>query len=131
MSSFQLCANGILLLAANILGLASYLLSDKQQRRAFLETRQSLEMKMLMEEQSDEQVKYKLLLMKKGREFPRRNLRDVMDHGGATPDSFFTEPLYRSLHALQHPPFLGVTFPLSSPCLKKHSTFHLSSMRDL
>lgn len=46
----------LLLLAANILGLTSYFLSDKQQRRAFLETRQSLEMKMLIEEQSAEQV---------------------------------------------------------------------------
>jgi hypothetical protein len=45
-----------LLLTANLLGLTSYYLADKQQRRAFLETRQSLEMKLVIEEQSAEQV---------------------------------------------------------------------------
>jgi hypothetical protein len=43
-------------LTANLLGLTSYYLADKQQRRAFLETRQSLEMKLVIEEQSTEQV---------------------------------------------------------------------------
>jgi len=49
-------ANCFLLLTANLLGLTSYYLADKQQRRAFLETRQSLEMKLVIEEQSTEQV---------------------------------------------------------------------------
>ena len=49
-------ANCLLLLTANLLGLTSYYLADKQQRRAFLETRQSLEMKLVIEEQSTEQV---------------------------------------------------------------------------
>ncbi|CAH2003000.1 unnamed protein product [Acanthoscelides obtectus] len=40
---FQHMANAILLVTANILGLTSYLVEDKQQRKAFLETRQSLE----------------------------------------------------------------------------------------
>jgi hypothetical protein len=53
---FQQVSNSILLLTANILGLTSYLVEDKQQRRAFLETRQSLEMKLVIEEQSAEQV---------------------------------------------------------------------------
>jgi adenylate cyclase 3 len=53
----QVGANCALLLATNVLGLTSYFLSDKQQRRAFLETRQSLEVKLLIEEQSAEQVK--------------------------------------------------------------------------
>lgn len=53
----QLATNSVLLLASNCLGLLSYFLADKQQRTAFLETRQCLEMKMVIEEQSTEQVK--------------------------------------------------------------------------
>ncbi|KAL0274464.1 UNVERIFIED_CONTAM: hypothetical protein PYX00_006878 [Menopon gallinae] len=59
----QLCANLCLLLAANILGITTYFLSDKQQRQAFLETRQSLEMKMLIEEQSAEQERLLLSVL--------------------------------------------------------------------
>ncbi|CAH0556773.1 unnamed protein product [Brassicogethes aeneus] len=51
----QHVSNCILLLTSNILGLTSYLVEDKQQRRAFLETRQSLEVKLVIEEQSTEQ----------------------------------------------------------------------------
>ncbi|KAL4135048.1 hypothetical protein QTP88_006710 [Uroleucon formosanum] len=51
-----LATNSVLLLASNCLGLLSYFLADKQQRTAFLETRQCLEMKMIIEEQSTEQV---------------------------------------------------------------------------
>lgn len=53
----QLATNAVLLLASNCLGLLSYFLADKQQRTAFLETRQCLEMKMVIEEQSAEQVR--------------------------------------------------------------------------
>lgn len=53
---FQHTANCILLLTANALGLTSYFVEEKQQRRAFLETRQSLEVKLVIEEQSAEQV---------------------------------------------------------------------------
>jgi hypothetical protein len=56
LSLLQVIANCLLLLTANLLGLTSYYLADKQQRRAFLETRQSLEMKLVIEEQSAEQV---------------------------------------------------------------------------
>jgi hypothetical protein len=52
----QVIANCLLLLTANLLGLTSCYLADNQQRRAFLETRQSLEMKLVIEEQSAEQV---------------------------------------------------------------------------
>jgi len=48
-------------LASNCLGLLSYFLADKQQRTAFLETRQCLEMKMVIEEQSTEQEKKKIV----------------------------------------------------------------------
>ncbi|KAF0769213.1 Uncharacterized protein FWK35_00012933 [Aphis craccivora] len=52
----HLATNSVLLLASNCLGLLSYFLADKQQRTAFLETRQCLEMKMVIEEQSTEQI---------------------------------------------------------------------------
>nr|CAD7400967.1 unnamed protein product [Timema cristinae] len=57
-SDTEIAANCLLLLTANLLGLTSYYLADKQQRRAFLETRQSLEMKLVIEEQSAEQFSH-------------------------------------------------------------------------
>ncbi|XP_019870532.2 adenylate cyclase type 3 isoform X2 [Aethina tumida] len=51
----QHVSNFILLFTTNLLGLTLYLVDDKQQRRAFLETRQSLQMKLVIEEQSTEQ----------------------------------------------------------------------------
>lgn len=54
----QTVANVILLLTANFLGLTSFYIEDRQQRNAFLETRQCLEMKLVIEEQSAEQVSY-------------------------------------------------------------------------
>ncbi|KAF7284873.1 adenylate cyclase 3 [Rhynchophorus ferrugineus] len=59
----QHTANLILLLTSNILGLTSYLVEDKQQRRAFLETRQSLEVKLVIEEQSAEQERLLLSVL--------------------------------------------------------------------
>ncbi|KAG8322316.1 Adenylate cyclase type 3 [Homalodisca vitripennis] len=49
-------ANVLLLLTANLLGLTSFYIEDRQQRTAFLETRQCLEMKLVIEEQSAEQL---------------------------------------------------------------------------
>ncbi|XP_026816206.1 adenylate cyclase type 3 [Rhopalosiphum maidis] len=59
----QLATNSVLLLASNCLGLLSYFLADKQQRTAFLETRQCLEMKMVIEEQSTEQERLLLSVL--------------------------------------------------------------------
>ncbi|KAK5646340.1 hypothetical protein RI129_004804 [Pyrocoelia pectoralis] len=59
----QHASNCILLLTANILGLTSYFVEDKQQRRAFLETRQSLEVKLVIEEQSAEQERLLLSVL--------------------------------------------------------------------
>ncbi|XP_060518105.1 adenylate cyclase type 3 [Cylas formicarius] len=59
----QHVANVVLLITSNILGLTSYLLEDKQQRRAFLETRQSLEVKLVIEEQSAEQERLLLSVL--------------------------------------------------------------------
>jgi hypothetical protein len=52
----QIGANIILLIMTNLMGLVSFYLSDKKQRRAFIDTRQSLEMKLVIEEQAREQV---------------------------------------------------------------------------
>ncbi|XP_030766881.1 adenylate cyclase type 3 [Sitophilus oryzae] len=59
----QHISNLVLLLTSNILGLTSYLVEDKQQRRAFLETRQSLEVKLVIEEQSAEQERLLLSVL--------------------------------------------------------------------
>ncbi|KAJ8975524.1 hypothetical protein NQ317_008519 [Molorchus minor] len=56
-------SNCILLITANLLGLTSFLVEDKQQRRAFLETRQSLEVKLVIEEQSAEQERLLLSVL--------------------------------------------------------------------
>lgn len=48
--------NGILMATAAVIGLLCYFLGEAKQRRAFLEAKQSLEVKMVIEEQSAEQV---------------------------------------------------------------------------
>lgn len=53
---FQQVANILLLIAATLIGLLCYFLAEAKQRRAFLEAKQGLEVKMLIEEQSAEQV---------------------------------------------------------------------------
>lgn len=59
----QHMANILLLLTANVLGLTAYFVEEKQQRRAFLETRQSLEVKLVIEEQSAEQERLLLSVL--------------------------------------------------------------------
>lgn len=53
----QQIANGILMATAAAIGLLFYFLGETKQRRAFLEAKQSLEVKMVIEEQSAEQVR--------------------------------------------------------------------------
>ena len=53
----QLIGGLLLGLGAILLGLMSYFFADRKHRRAFLETRQSLEMKMVIEDESKEQVR--------------------------------------------------------------------------
>lgn len=48
----------MLLATAAMVGLMCYFLGEAKHRRAFLEAKQSLEVKMVIEEQSAEQVKY-------------------------------------------------------------------------
>lgn len=52
----QQIANGILMATAAAVGLLFYFLGETKQRRAFLEAKQSLDVKMVIEEQSAEQV---------------------------------------------------------------------------
>lgn len=52
----QQIANSVLLATAALIGLLCYFLGEAKQRRAFLEARKSLEVKMVIEEQSAEQV---------------------------------------------------------------------------
>uniref|UniRef100_A0ABD2WWJ3 Adenylate cyclase type 3 n=1 Tax=Trichogramma kaykai TaxID=54128 RepID=A0ABD2WWJ3_9HYME len=54
---------GTLCFCAGVLGDASYLLSEFQQRRAFLETKSSLEVQMMIEEQSMEQERLLLSVL--------------------------------------------------------------------
>lgn len=58
MSNLQQGANMVLMLSAAGVGLLCYFLGEAKQRRAFLEAKKSLEVKMLIEEQSAEQVKF-------------------------------------------------------------------------
>ncbi|XP_044726976.1 adenylate cyclase type 3-like [Chrysoperla carnea] len=60
---YQIAVNCVLLIVANILGLTSYFLDERQQRGAFTETRQSLEVKLVIEEQSAEQERLLLSVL--------------------------------------------------------------------
>lgn len=53
---FQQTANVLLILTAALIGLLCYILGEAKHRRAFVEAKQSLEVKTLIEEQSAEQV---------------------------------------------------------------------------
>ena len=48
----QILANVFLYLCAIVVGIMSYYMADRKHRKAFLEARQSLEVKMNLEEQS-------------------------------------------------------------------------------
>ncbi|ERL86622.1 hypothetical protein D910_04029, partial [Dendroctonus ponderosae] len=56
-------ATGILLVVAKVLATVAYTAEDEQQRRTFLETRQSLEVKLVIEEQSAEQERLLLSVL--------------------------------------------------------------------
>lgn len=55
-SPVQLLANIMLYLCAAMVGIMSYYMADRKYRTAFLEARQSLEVKLTLEEQSTQQV---------------------------------------------------------------------------
>lgn len=58
-------ASLLLLASANLLGLLAFLWVERMQRRAFLETRQSLEAKLVVEEESQEQERLLLSVLPK------------------------------------------------------------------
>lgn len=53
----------LLTLGINIIGIMSFFFYERQQRAAFLETRQSLETKLILEQESQEQVSYLFLFL--------------------------------------------------------------------
>lgn len=53
---FQLGANILHFLAANIIGLIDFIVTDVNQRKAFMETREALHVKISLEQQNKEQV---------------------------------------------------------------------------
>ena len=62
---YQIGANIILIIGINLLGLMSFFFYERQQRRAFLETCQSLEVKLVLEEESAEQERLLLSVLPK------------------------------------------------------------------
>jgi adenylate cyclase 3 len=56
-SPTQQIANVLLILTAALIGVLCYILGEGKHRRAFVEAKQSLEVKTLIEEQSAEQVR--------------------------------------------------------------------------
>ncbi|XP_020286461.1 adenylate cyclase type 3 [Pseudomyrmex gracilis] len=76
---------------AAIMGACSYFLAEFQQRRAFLETRQSLEMQMLIEEQSAEQERLLLSVL------PEHVAVKMRQDLGASLDTQFKK-IYMSRH---------------------------------
>uniref|UniRef100_A0A3B4ZDJ9 Adenylate cyclase type 3 n=1 Tax=Seriola lalandi dorsalis TaxID=1841481 RepID=A0A3B4ZDJ9_SERLL len=61
----QLLANNMLYLCAAIVGVMSYYMADRKYRTAFLEARQSLEVKLTLEEQSTQQEELLLSILPK------------------------------------------------------------------
>ena len=61
----QIGANFVLFVCVNLLGMMCYMFFEKLQRRAFLETRQSLEVKLVVEEESKEQERLLLSVLPK------------------------------------------------------------------
>lgn len=57
-SVFKLLANAFIYVCAITVGVMSYYMADRKHRKAFLEARQSLEVKLNLEEQSQQQVIY-------------------------------------------------------------------------
>lgn len=54
---FKLLANIVIYICAITVGVMSYYMADRKHRKAFLEARQSLEVKLNLEEQSQQQVR--------------------------------------------------------------------------
>lgn len=87
----QLCANVLLFVVANLLGTLSYFFLERRQRRAFLETRQSLEAKLVLEEESQEQERLLLSVL------PQHVAAEIREDLGAVVTGQFKK-IYMSRH---------------------------------
>ncbi|XP_042903090.1 adenylate cyclase type 3 isoform X2 [Parasteatoda tepidariorum] len=87
----QLGANVLLFICANLLGILSYFFLERRQRRAFLETRQSLEAKLVLEEESQEQERLLLSVL------PQHVAAEIREDLGAVVTGQFKK-IYMSRH---------------------------------
>ncbi|KAG8192965.1 hypothetical protein JTE90_028087 [Oedothorax gibbosus] len=87
----QLGANILLFVCANLLGSLSYFFLERRQRRAFLETRQSLEAKLVLEEESQEQERLLLSVL------PQHVAAEIREDLGAVVTGQFKK-IYMSRH---------------------------------
>lgn len=87
----QVAANVLLLLGANLLGCFSYFFADKRQRKAFLEARQTLEVKLVIEEQAQEQERLLLSVL------PQHVAAEIRRDLGAVVNGQFKK-IYMSRH---------------------------------
>lgn len=88
---YQLGANVLLILCANMLGTMSYFFCERQQRKAFLETRSSLEAKILLEEESQKQERLLLSVL------PRHVAAEIREDLGEVVTGQFKK-IYMSRH---------------------------------
>ncbi|CAL1273969.1 unnamed protein product [Larinioides sclopetarius] len=87
----QLGANVLLFVCANLLGCLSYFFLERRQRKAFLETRQSLEAKLILEEESQEQERLLLSVL------PKHVAAEIREDLGAVVTGQFKK-IYMSRH---------------------------------
>ncbi|XP_054157897.1 adenylate cyclase type 3-like [Oppia nitens] len=87
----QLAANLIIFTGTNLLGTMSFFFYERQQRRAFLETRQSLEVKLVLEEESQEQERLLLSVL------PKHVAAEIRQDLGAVVEGQFHK-IYMSRH---------------------------------
>ncbi|XP_043642793.1 adenylate cyclase type 3 [Drosophila teissieri] len=89
--SNQLAANAVLIATAALIGLLYYFMGEAKQKRAFLEAKKSLEVKMVIEEQSAEQERLLLSVLPKHVAIKMRE-----DLGSSSSEAF--KKIYMSRH---------------------------------
>ncbi|XP_016988238.1 adenylate cyclase type 3 isoform X2 [Drosophila rhopaloa] len=87
----QLAANAVLIATAALIGLLYYFMGEAKQKRAFLEAKKSLEVKMVIEEQSAEQERLLLSVLPKHVAIKMRE-----DLGSSSSEAF--KKIYMSRH---------------------------------
>lgn len=81
----------LLTLGINIIGIMSFFFYERQQRAAFLETRQSLETKLILEQESQEQERLLLSIL------PKHLAKEIRRDLGALATGQFKK-IYMSRH---------------------------------